>query len=119
MESCTLHGSGQLNLTGSNTHNGYMDGRVRPRERRDAFFPQQPVPENPDPLPLGPPLHVPSLTLYKVKQAIYNAKPCKAPGVDDLPFLVWQKLWLVVRLYICQLYEALLRLRHVPRQWKC
>jgi hypothetical protein len=81
-----------------------------------SFVPQQPVPENPDPLPLGTPLHVPSLTLHEVKQAIHNAKPRKIPGVDELPSLVWQKLWLVVRLHIWQLYEASLRLGHVPRQ---
>jgi hypothetical protein len=82
-----------------------------------GFFPQQPVPENPDPLSLGPPLQAPPLTLHEVKQAIYNAKPRKIPGVDKLPSLVWQKLWPVVRLHIWQLYKASLRLGHVPRQW--
>src|ERR1700757_3808236 len=83
-----------------------------------SFFPQRPDPENPDLQLLGPPLQIPLLTLHEVKQAICNAKPRKGPGVDELPFLVRQRLWPVVRLHIWYLYKASLRLGHVPRQWK-
>lgn len=83
-----------------------------------SFFPQQLTARNPDPPTQGPQLQMPRLTLHEIRHSISQSNPKKSPGIDEIPFLVWQKLWPVVHMHIWFLYEASLRLGHVPRQWK-
>lgn len=68
----------------------------------ENFFPQ--------PLPYPPPTHsdntnnsgfaaqiiAPPIQKEDVRAAIFKASPLKAPGQDNIPALVWQKLWPVL-----------------------
>lgn len=86
----------------------------------NSFFPPQPAAE----IVRGgtrirkPQFPFPGITLQEVERAIFQSKPKKAPGTDRLPFLVWQQLWDTVKHHIFRIYDASLRLGHVPRAWK-
>jgi hypothetical protein len=53
----------------------------------------------------------------EVHYAIFSSNPRKAPGPDDLPFRVWQELWPVVKDWVVHLYQASIRLQHLPTSW--
>jgi hypothetical protein len=82
-----------------------------------AFFPPQPEPENGDldnsraPLPVQP---FKKITEAEIRRAIFRSNPRKAPGPDDIPFLVWQKIWEEAKDRIVALYRASLQLSHLP-----
>jgi hypothetical protein len=53
------------------------------------------------------------ITESEVRAAIFRSSPKKAPGLDDIPFLVWQKVWEEAKGKIMALYRASLRLSHL------
>ncbi|KAI7513860.1 hypothetical protein KC316_g21668, partial [Hortaea werneckii] len=59
-----------------------------------AFFPPQPEPEGESPEDTRTPsfttTHV-EITESEVRAAVFRSAPKKAPGPDDIPFLIWQK----------------------------
>ena len=59
-----------------------------------------------------------SLTMSEVEQAIREASSWKAPGIDDLPAIVWQKLWTVVKDFIFHIFNCSLITGRQPRAFK-
>ena len=64
------------------------------------------------PLPSAP------LIMDEVERAICAANPWKAPGIDDLPAVVWQKLWPVVKEVIFHIFNWSLIVGQQPRAFK-
>jgi len=84
-----------------------------------SFFPPLPEvsretvqTERAEPLPHAP------LTKDEVKAAVFSSHPYKAPGIDDLPAVVWQKLWPEIGEHITKLFELSLELGKIPDSWR-
>ena len=58
------------------------------------------------------------ITKEEVRDAVFRAKPFKAPGPDGLPPVVWQKLWPEVGDHVHVLLQASVRESYLPEQWK-
>ena len=58
------------------------------------------------------------LTMHEVKDAVFRAQAYKAPGLDDIPTIVWKELWPILRQRIFLLSEASLRTGIIPQAWK-
>ena len=71
-----------------------------------CFFPSLP----PYPIQQSHPerseITVPPLTGEEVKNAIFAASPFSAGGIDNVPSIVWQKLWPVLNLQIFELFRS-------------
>ena len=65
-----------------------------------------------DPLPSA------LLTMDEVERAVWAANSWKAPGIDDLPAIVWQKLWPVVKESVFHIFNWLLSIGRQPRAFK-
>ena len=63
-------------------------------------------------------LEMEPLTVGEVEDAIFKARPHKAPGADGLPAIVWQELWPVLKWEILILFMASMRQRHFPQSWR-
>lgn len=61
---------------------------------------------------------MPELGEKEVEQAIFSASSLKAPGVDRMPALVWQKTWSVTKHPIIQLFNESMRQGKLPEGWK-
>ncbi len=61
---------------------------------------------------------MPKLEEKEVEQAIFCAGSLKAPGVDWIPALVWQKTWSVTKHPIIQLFNLLMRQGKSLEAWK-
>lgn len=66
----------------------------------------------PGPLPRQPSAE--PITAAEVRNAIFGAKPNKAPGPCDLPALVWQQLWPVLHQHLVELFQASVATGQVP-----
>jgi hypothetical protein len=84
-----------------------------------GFFPPLPeVVQEPNQADqVEPLLHIP-LTKDEVKAAIFSSHPYKAPGMDDLPAIVWQKLWPELGEHVFRLFELSLDLGRIPDNWR-
>jgi hypothetical protein len=58
------------------------------------------------------------ITEAEVRAAIFRSNPKRAPGPDDILFLVWQRIWEEAKGSIIALYRASLRLSHLPDSWR-
>ena len=58
------------------------------------------------------------LTMHEVKEAVFRAQPHKAPGLDDIPAMVWKELWPILGRWIFLLFEASLRTASIPQAWR-
>ena len=58
------------------------------------------------------------LTMHEVREAVFRAQPYKAPGLDDIPAIVWKELWPIIGRWIFLLFEASLRTGAIPQAWK-
>jgi hypothetical protein len=88
-----------------------------------TFFPTPPIPVglDPDRVTRGgaePDIKWPPLTKDEVERAIFRSNPDKAPGPDEISFLVWRELWPVVGGHVLWLYNTSFELQYIPRQWK-
>jgi hypothetical protein len=54
---------------------------------------------------------LPKLRLSEVEATIMQSKSDKAPGLDEITFRVWKKLWLVLGDVVVRLYQASLDLK--------
>jgi ribonuclease HI len=66
----------------------------------------------------GAPQSVAKVTLEEIRHAIWRANPKKAPGEDEITFKVWRELWPVVGEWLLALFQASIRLSHLPRSWR-
>ena len=60
-------------------------------------------------------LTAPPLQKEDVQAAIFKASPLKALGQDNIPALIWQKLWLILDGHILSLFCESLRQRKLPK----
>lgn len=85
----------------------------------DTFFPKQPEPERSETYrEQQEQLRVPPIEKPEVEQAILLAHPDKGAGVDEMSARVWSETWQETGDHITNLYEASLRLGHLPAAWK-
>lgn len=61
---------------------------------------------------------MPELEEEGVEQAIFSPSSLKAPGVDRITALVWQKTWPVTKHSIIQLFNESMRQGNLPETWK-
>ena len=71
-------------------------------------------------LPLAESTQLPwePLTIHEVKEAVFRAQPHKAPGLDDIPAIVWKELWPIIGRWVFLLFEASLRTGAIPQAWR-
>ena len=58
------------------------------------------------------------LSEAEVHKVIFASNPHKAPGPDDLPAVVWQQLWPVLRHHITALFRLSLETAILLKAWK-
>jgi len=58
-------------------------------------------------------IKLPGLTLGEVEATIMQSKSDKAPGLDEITFRVWKKLWPALGSVVLKLYQASLALEYV------
>ncbi|KXG45142.1 reverse transcriptase [Penicillium griseofulvum] len=84
----------------------------------EAFFPAMNIPD-PSP-PALPQADLPSqpITELEIEGSLKAAKGATAPGEDNLPMLVWKKLWVYLKSFITGIFAACINLGHHPKQWR-
>lgn len=65
-----------------------------------------------DELPMEP------VTEAEVQRAVFAASPYKAPGIDDIPAVVWQKAWPTLKHHIVNLFQLSISKASIPQAWK-
>lgn len=58
------------------------------------------------------------ITKHEIAKVLSTANPYKAPGIDGLPMIVWQKLWPELQGKIYGLFKASIYSAQLPAQWK-
>ncbi|GAA6026449.1 hypothetical protein JCM10207_003299, partial [Rhodosporidiobolus poonsookiae] len=76
------------------------------------------VPFVPTPPPPPPELDWPDLQDDDLTSALTSTRPLAAAGPDDVPNLVLQSLWPVLRTRLVPLFAACLRLGYTPAAWR-
>ncbi|GAA3296697.1 hypothetical protein GCM10020218_080510 [Dactylosporangium vinaceum] len=84
----------------------------------DAFFPAMNTPD-PSPAP-APQSELPwhPITEVEIERSLKAAKGTTAPGEDNLPMLVWKKLWTHLKTIITNVFKACVELTYHPKQWR-
>ncbi|CEJ55656.1 hypothetical protein PMG11_01904 [Penicillium brasilianum] len=72
----------------------------------DAFFPAMNTPEPSPPASPLPELLWHLITELKVKRSLRIARGTTAPGEDNLPMLVWKKVWVYLKAFIVRVFTA-------------
>lgn len=88
------------------------------------FFPQQPTPE-PNLVAEEPSIEQTNqastlqgqVQIDEIQRAIFSSNPRKAPGLDEIPFRVWQELWTVVKEWVHLIYQKSIQYAYLPRRW--
>ncbi|CCA75677.1 hypothetical protein PIIN_09667 [Serendipita indica DSM 11827] len=86
----------------------------------DAFFPPPPALALPRPRP-APQTALPQWTPYSIKRvskAVGRLKRDKAPGLDGIPNAAIQEALPAISPILKNVFNAAIRLRHIPKQWK-
>jgi len=84
----------------------------------EFFKPPPDTTEEPEEDRLREALPVEPLSEVEVHRAIFASNPYKAPGPDDLPAIVWQQLWPVLKHHIVALFRLSLETATIPKAWK-
>jgi reverse transcriptase-like protein len=63
-------------------------------------------------------LAIEPVTEAEVQRAVFAANPYKAPGMDDIPAVVWQKVWPVLKHHIIKLFQLSINQAAIPQAWK-
>ncbi|KAI3112965.1 hypothetical protein CBS147330_9893 [Penicillium roqueforti] len=58
------------------------------------------------------------ITELEIERSLKAAKGNTAPGEDNLPMLVWKKLWKHLKAFIVSIFTVCIELGHHPRQWR-
>jgi hypothetical protein len=96
------------------------DDQEKAKVLLEAFFPPLPdiqdapqmYTQQSEPLPMEP------ITPHEIEIALMHMASWKAPGQDGLPVVVWQRVWLAVRHWVVEIFQASLRLSYFPNPWK-
>jgi hypothetical protein len=84
----------------------------------DAFFPIMNTPDPGPPISPSPELPWHPITELEIERPLTRAKGTTAPGEDNLPILVWKKLWVHLKTFIARIFTAYVDLGHHPKQWR-
>ncbi|KAJ5819478.1 hypothetical protein N7474_005069 [Penicillium riverlandense] len=84
----------------------------------EAFFPPTPSIEREETRELPAPLHMDPVSDEEIEAVAMSMNPWKAPGEDQIPAGVWQRLWSTVGSSICKIFRASIALGHVPSRWR-
>ncbi|CAG8891920.1 unnamed protein product [Penicillium nalgiovense] len=84
----------------------------------DAFFPAMNTPEISPPTATETELQWHPITELEIERSLKAAKGNTAPGEDNLPMLVWKKLWKYLKVFIVSIFTVCIELGHHPRQWR-
>ena len=82
------------------------------------MFPPLPEALPPLPIPPGPTLQWPTVTMEEIASAIQTSAPNKAPGPDGMPFLLLQKAYLTAPQIFNFLYPHLIEYGYHPLYWR-
>jgi len=58
------------------------------------------------------------VTETEVQRAVFAASPHKAPGMDDVPAVFWQKVWPTLKHHIVKLFQLSISKASIPQAWK-
>ena len=58
------------------------------------------------------------IEMEEVRTKVFSARPWKAPGQDGLPSAIWQRVWLVVKEDMLDLFRTSLNEGCLPAQWR-
>lgn len=94
------------------------DNKIRPKCFLDLFFPKMTGASEMIPPPLPEEIAWKSLTELEIYQSLKAAKETAAPGEDEIPTLVWKRLWTNFRTLITYIFTKSVELRYLPNQWK-
>lgn len=81
----------------------------------DAFFPVTNTPEPDPPISPSPELPWHPITELEIGRSLRRAKGTAALGEDNLPMLVWKKLWVHLKTFIARIFTACVDLGHHPK----
>ena len=84
----------------------------------DAFFPAMNTPDPSPPAASEAELPWHPITEPEIERSLKTAKGTTAPGEDDLPMLIWKKIWGHLKSFIVSIFTASVELGHHPRQWR-
>lgn len=92
----------------------------------ETFFPTPPQPQEAGEQGPGngsgrresPPYELLPITEQEIQQAVRQANPRKAPGIDGVNFGVWQRLLPHTVRWMQVIFQASIHLGYVPRSWK-
>ena len=95
------------------------------REDRDkvnallqAFFPPTPTIEREEALQTSTALYMAPILDEEIEAVAIRMNPWKAPGEDQIPAEVWQRLWPTVSRSVCSIFRSSITLGYVPSQWR-
>jgi ribonuclease HI len=72
------------------------------------------IPSSPAYLPLPPQ----PLIITELDTALVRMSPNKAPGADNIPVLVLQKIWPAIRQPLYSIFKVCFRIGYYPKQWR-
>lgn len=84
----------------------------------DAFFPPTPTIEREETQETLAALHMDPIPDEEIESVAMRMNPWKAPGEDQIPAGVWQRLWPTVGGSICKIFRASIALGYVPSRWR-
>ena len=84
----------------------------------EAFFPAMNTPDPSPPAALETELPWHPITELEIERSLKTAKGTTAPGEDNLPMLIWKKIWGHLKSFIVSIFTACVELGHHPRQWR-
>jgi hypothetical protein len=101
--------------TGAEEHTKNED---KARVFLNAFFPAMNAPDPSN--PTIPQLELPwqPITELEIQRSLNTANGTTAPGEDNLPMLVWKKLWTHLKILITNIFTASVNLGYHPKQWR-
>jgi hypothetical protein len=54
----------------------------------------------------------------EVKRAVFAASPHKAPGMDEIPAIFWQKIWPTLKHHTVKIFQLSISKASIPQAWK-
>ena len=98
----------------------YTSNEDKARVFMDSFFPQSQVTTESGSRRKRDPLELPwaPISESEIARVMATAKGKSAPGIDDLPMLVWKNIWKYTSKTILQIFESSIELGYYPAAWK-
>jgi ribonuclease HI len=84
----------------------------------DSFFPEMNTPAAEMSTAATVELPWQPITELEVQRSLQTAKGATAPGEDNLPMVVWKRLWTYLGSVITRMFNASVNLGYHPKQWR-